>query len=79
MKKLTLPLFVLAILLTSNISFSQSWLPKPVSSPYSESITGTWVSAPYEFMGNTTTEEITYNSILNGQFLEVNIVRSDNS
>jgi len=81
MKKLNLFLivFVIAFQFTSNKTFSQSWLPEPVKSPYIDAITGTWISAPYEFMGSTNTDEVIYKMILNGQFLEVDMKRTDNN
>ena len=77
MKKLSILLILLAFLFISNKSFSQSWLPKPVTSPYLDAMLGTWISSPYEFMGNTSTDAVTYNMILNGQFLEINFKGTD--
>lgn len=78
MKKLTLLLITLAFLFISNkSSFSQDWLPNPVASPYLDAIVGTWTSEPYEFMGKTNNEVITYKMILNGQFLEIDFNSSD--
>ncbi len=79
MKKASLTLILLYLFLISNKSISQSWLPEPVNSPYADALTGTWKSSPYEFMGSTNNDVITYNKILNGQYLEVNVKRSDNS
>lgn len=79
MKKLTLPLIVLAFLLISNRSFSQGWLPEPVKSPYADALIGTWTSLPYEFMGSKNNDILTYNRILNGQYIEINVKRTDNS
>lgn len=79
MKKLNLfaVVFTVFIIFNSNKSFSQAWFPDPVKSPYLEAMTGTWVSDPYMFMGNTSTDVVTYNMILNGQFMEVKVIRSD--
>ncbi len=79
MKKLNLFAVVFAIFLIfiSNKSFSQAWFPDPVKSPYLEAMSGTWVSDPYTFMGNTSSDIVTYNMILNGQFMEVKVTRSD--
>ena len=64
------------LLLISTESFSQDWLAKPLSSPYISALEGTWVSEPYQFMGNTNTDVITITNILNGQYLEVNVKTS---
>jgi hypothetical protein len=79
MNKLTLPLLLFVSLFNSNISFSQSWLPEPVKSPYADALTGTWTSSPYEFMGSTNNDVITYTKILNGQFMEIDVKRTDNT
>lgn len=78
MKKFSLLFVVISFLLISEKSFSQSWLPKPVDSPYFSALEGTWTSEPYQFMGNTGTDVITCKKILNGQYLEVYIKRTDN-
>ncbi|MBK8554103.1 MAG: hypothetical protein IPL53_24870 [Ignavibacteria bacterium] len=77
MKKLTLLVITLCFIFISNKSFSQDWLPKPVKSAYLDAMLGTWTSLPYEFMGNTSTEVVTYKMILNGQFLEIDFKSSD--
>ncbi len=79
MRKFTLPLFFLFFILISNISFSQSWLPEPVKSPIADALTGTWASLPYEFTGHTNNDVVTYKKILNGQYLEIDVKRTDNS
>lgn len=79
MKKSTLRLILLSLILVSNISYSQSWLPETVKSPVADALTGTWTSSPYDFMGSTNTDVITYFKILNGQYIEVNVKRTDNS
>ena len=79
MRKYSLPLFILLFHLISNISYSQSWLPEPVKSPVVDALTGTWTSLPYEFMGHTNNDEVTYITILNGQYLEIDVKRTDNS
>ncbi len=58
-------------------SFSQSWLPEPVKNSYTDALAGNWTSSPYVFMGNTNTEEVSYNMILNGQYMEVDFKRTD--
>jgi len=75
MKKSLLLLVMLTLLLISGTSFSQSWVPEPVNSPYINAMEGTWTSAPYEFMGNTNTDVVTSKKILNGQFMELDIKR----
>ncbi len=65
------------LLFISNKAFCQSWLPDPVKSPYAEALVGTWVSTPYEFMGNTNQDVDTYKMILNGQYMEIDIKRTD--
>jgi len=79
MKKINLfpVMFALLLIFISGKTFSQAWLPEPVKSPYLEAMTGTWVSEPYQFMGNTNNDVVTYNMILNGQFMEVKVTRSD--
>jgi len=79
MRKYSLPLFILLFHLISNISYSQSWLPEPVKSPVVDALTGTWTSLPYEFMGHTNNDVVTYITILNGQYLEIDVKRTDNS
>lgn len=79
MKKFSLTLFLLFFFLISDKSISQSRLPEPVNSPYADALTGTWISSPYEFMGSTNNDIVTYNKILNGQYLEINVKRTDNS
>ncbi len=79
MKKLTLSLLLLVFLFISKLSFSQSWLPEPVKSPYADALTGTWTSSPYEFMGSTYIDVLTYNKILNGQYMEIDVKRTDNT
>jgi len=79
MRKYSLPLFILLFQLISNISYSQSWLPEPVKSPVVDALTGTWTSLPYEFMGHTNNDVVTYITILNGQYLEIDVKRTDNS
>lgn len=77
MKYLNLFFILSALLFISNISFAQAWLPKPIESPYLNSMEGTWVSEPYQFMGNTNNDEVVYKMILNGQYMEVDIKRTD--
>ena len=79
MKKLNLLSLVFALLsiFISNKTFSQAWLPEPVKSPFLEAIAGTWISDPYTFMGSTNNNVVTYNMILNGQFLEAKMKRTD--
>jgi len=79
MRKFTISLFILFFNIISNISYSQSWLPEPVKSPVVDALTGTWTSLPYEFMGHTNNDVVTYKTILNGQYLEIDVKRTDNS
>lgn len=69
---------LLSFLIYSNNSFSQDWLPKPVNSAYFDALEGTWVSDPYQFMGNTATDVLTIKRVLNGQYLEADIVKKTN-
>lgn len=66
--------FVFSVLLCSGNVFSQDMLPKPISSPILEALEGTWVSEPYEFMGSKMTDEAVHKMILNGQFMEINVI-----
>jgi hypothetical protein len=77
MKKLSLLLITCTVLFISNKTFSQGWMPEPIKSPYLDAIVGTWTSSPYMFMGNTNQDIVTYNMILNGQFLEIDVKRTD--
>lgn len=69
---------LLFFMLSSNSSYSQSWLPKPVNSAYFDALEGTWMSEPYQFMGNTAADILTYKRVLNGQYLEADIVKKSN-
>lgn len=78
MKKQYLLPVVFVFLFISNKTFSQAgWLPEPMSSPYINALEGTWISAPYEFMGSTNQDVVTYKMILNGQYMEVDVKRTD--
>ncbi len=77
MKKVILLFAAIICLSISNKSFSQGWMPEPVTSPYLNAILGTWNSLPYEFMGKTNNETVTYSMILNGQYLEIDFKSSD--
>lgn len=79
MKTLSCFIIALTFLIVSENSYSQSWLPKPVESVYADALTGTWTSQPYEFMGNTNTDVVTCKKILNGQYLEIDFKRTDNT
>lgn len=73
MKKIISFFFLSAFLLISAKSFSQPWLPQPVNSPLFNAMEGTWVSDPYEFMGNSSTDVLTFTKILNGQYMQVDL------
>jgi len=79
MKKINLLvfLFILLFVAESGKTFAQAWLPEPVRSPYLEAMSGTWISDPYTFMGSTNSNVVTYNMVLNGQFMEVKMKRTD--
>ncbi len=79
MKKLTLFSILFVLLFISNKTFSQAWLPEPIKSPYIDAMIGTWISEPYQFMGNTNNDEVVYKMILNGQYMEVDVKRKDNT
>lgn len=73
MKKIILPVLFLLIITKGNL-FAQGMMPpEPIKSPLLESMLGTWVSNPYEMMGETMTDEITMSMIMNSQFLQVNV------
>lgn len=73
MKKLNL-LFILTVFLISGKIFAQGMMPPPpIDSPLMNSMLGTWVSEPYQFMGSTMNEEATHKMVLNSQFMEVEI------
>lgn len=79
MKTLSCFIIVITFFIFSENSYSQSWLPKPVESVYADAVTGTWTSQPYEFMGSTNTDIVTCKRILNGQYLEIDVKRTDNT
>lgn len=80
MKKILITVFLLSSFLFVSNSYSQAWLPQPVNSPYFNALEGTWVSEPYEFMGNSgQVDVITCTKILNGQYMEVDVKSSNNN
>ncbi len=73
MKKILLPV-ILIFLFTVNNIFSQGMVPpEPIKSALLESMMGTWVSNPYEMMGEKMTDEVTQSMIMNGQFMQVDV------
>ena len=79
MKTLSFFFIALTFFIFSENSYSQSWLPKPVESDYADALTGTWTSQPYEFMGMVNNDIVTCTRILNGQYLEIDFKRTDNT
>ncbi|MEP7146795.1 MAG: hypothetical protein ABI792_07275 [bacterium] len=79
MKKINLILVLSILFITGNI-FAQGMMPPtPIKSAFLEASLGTWVSEPYQMMGNTMSDEITHKMILNGQFMEIDVRgKSDN-
>jgi hypothetical protein len=66
------PVLVIALLIfISTNAFSQFMPPAPVKVSIFESISGNWISEPYEIMGSKRTEVVTQNYVLNGQFYQV--------
>lgn len=74
MKQIKIFLYVLPLLLNAGIIRSQDVLPKPISIPLLEAMEGTWVSEPYEFMGSKMNDEADHKMILNGQFMEIDVM-----
>ena len=73
MKKLNFLLIAVAFLISTKV-FSQGMMPPPpMNSPLLNSMSGTWVSSPYEMMGSTMTDEVTQGMVLNGQFFRVDV------
>lgn len=67
-------LMIVAVFVISGKLFAQDMtLPPPIDSPLLNSMTGSWVSEPYQMMGSTMTEEAEHKMVLNSQFMEVNI------
>lgn len=68
------PVLVIALLIfISSNAFSQFMHPQPVKAPIFESLSGNWVSEPYEIMGSKRSEEVSQNFVLNGQFYQVKV------
>jgi len=79
MKNLKLILVLITFLFVTGKSYSQMIPPEPIKSPLLESMMGTWVSDPYQMMGSNMTDEATHSMILNGQFMEIDVVsKADN-
>jgi hypothetical protein len=79
MKKICLPA-ILILLIVSNKMFAQGMMtPDPIKSPLLESMMGTWVSNPYEMMGEKMTDEVTQSMIMNGQFMQINVKSTGSS
>lgn len=79
MRKIILPV-ILILLFVSNKMFAQGMMPPaPIKSALLESMMGTWVSEPYEMMGDKMTDEVTQSMIMNGQFLQVNVKSTSSS
>lgn len=73
MKKLILPAILILLFAVNNL-FAQGMMPPdPIKSPLLESMMGTWVSNPYEMMGDKMTDEVTHSMIMNGQFMQINV------
>jgi len=73
MKKINL-IMILTLFIVAGSSFAQDMkLPPPIDSPLMNSMLGTWVSEPYQFMGSTMNEEATHKMVLNSQFMEVDV------
>jgi hypothetical protein len=73
MKKILLPA-IFILLFVSNKMFAQDMTPpQPIDLPILTSMTGDWVSEPYQFMGMTMTDEINVKMVYNSQFLQVDI------
>jgi len=70
-------LFIFIFFFVSGKTFSQGWLPEPINTSYINALQGTWISAPYNFMDNTNQEVVTYKMILNGQYMEIEVKRTD--
>lgn len=75
MKNLKTLIAILFLFTISDHAFPQGMsLPDPVKSPMLEAMSGTWVSDTYEMMGMKFNDEVTQKMILNGQFMEVDIM-----
>ncbi len=73
MKKLKLLVLIFTVFFSVK-AFTQDMVPPPpISSPLLESMSGTWVSAPYEMMGSKMTDEVTQRMVLNGQFFQADV------
>lgn len=73
MKKTFLPAILILLFVTNNL-FAQGMMPPdPIKSSLLESMMGTWVSNPYEMMGERMTDEVTQSMIMNGQFMQINV------
>ena len=73
MKKFNLLLLVSILLISGKLIAQDMKLPPPIDSPLMNSMLGTWVSEPYQFMGSTMNEEAIHKMVLNGQFMEVDV------
>ncbi|MBL8007469.1 MAG: hypothetical protein JNJ56_08060 [Ignavibacteria bacterium] len=80
MKNLKLLVTILFLFLISTPAFPQGMtLPDPIKAPMLEAMSGTWVSDTYEMMGMKFNDEVTQKMILNGQFMEIDIMsKGDN-
>ena len=73
MKKIFLPAILILLFVVKNLSAQGMMPPDPIKSPLLESMMGTWVSNPYEMMGEKMTDEVTQSMIMNGQFMQINV------
>jgi len=73
MKRLNLFLILTVLVISGKLSAQGMMPPDPIKSPLLESMMGTWVSNPYEMMGERMTDEVTQSMIMNGQFMQINV------
>ncbi len=73
MKKIKISVLFILLFLSVKIFAQGMTPPAPIESPLLTSLTGSWISEPYQMMGSTMTEEVTQKMILNSQFLEINV------
>ncbi len=73
MKTLKLFAALIAVFCITANSYSQM-PPEPIKSPAIDAMLGTWVSEPYEFMGSKMTDRAVHSLVLNGQYMEIDVL-----
>ena len=72
--KTLLTIIALTFIFSIN-AFSQGFkIPPAIENEFFNESVGTWISDEYEMMGMKSTDETTFNWVLNNQFLEMNSV-----